>query len=58
MPLYTDYAADGSTLKICTNSDHDFDMDGLDDLWQDWVTQLGQPAVEEGLHLELEIVVD
>jgi hypothetical protein len=28
MPLYTDYAADGSTLKICTNSDHDFDMDG------------------------------
>jgi len=28
MPLYTDYAADGSTFNICTNSDHDFDMDG------------------------------
>jgi len=28
LPLYTDYAADGSTFNICTNSDHDPDFDG------------------------------
>ncbi len=28
LPLYTDYAADGSVLNICTNSDHDPDRDG------------------------------
>ena len=28
LPLYSDYAADGSIFSICTNSDHDPDFDG------------------------------
>jgi hypothetical protein len=28
MPLYTDYAADGSTISLCTNNDHDPDDNG------------------------------
>jgi hypothetical protein len=28
LPLYTDYAADGSLLQVCTNSDHDAERDG------------------------------
>lgn len=49
---------EGNTYDGALEKVYGFDMDGLDDLWQDWVTQSGQPATEEGLHLELEIVVD
>ncbi|MDD5590532.1 MAG: peptidase MA family metallohydrolase [Dehalococcoidales bacterium] len=44
---------DGALLKV-----YGFDMDGLDYLWQDWVTQSEQPIAENGLNLELESVVD
>jgi len=49
---------EGSTYDGALGKVYGFDMDGLDDLWQDWVTQSGQPAAGEGLHLELESVVD
>jgi len=49
---------EGSTYDGALEKVYGFDMDGLDDLWQDWVTQSGQPAAGEGLHLELESVVD
>ncbi|MDD5509443.1 MAG: peptidase MA family metallohydrolase [Dehalococcoidales bacterium] len=42
---------DGALIKV-----YGFDMDGLDYLWQDWVTRSGQPTAENGLHLELEKV--
>jgi len=48
---------EGSTYDGALEKVYGFDMDGLDDLWQDWITQSGQPATEEGLHLEMESIV-